>query len=96
MTSIEVHTTTENDAVIPINTRDLFIKLMEDSSEKSRDTSQSIEDMQSHKQDAETFERLANKPTTDEMRLERFGTPLPEGHPVAPRISKKIGASALR
>lgn len=96
MTLIEVQTTPEKSIEIPVTTRDIFIKLMEDSTSKGQNLLQPLSDVLQHRRDAEMFERLANEPTTDEMRLEMFGTPLPEGHPIAPHLSKKIGASALR
>jgi hypothetical protein len=96
MTSIEVQTVQDTEEKIPVNTRDIFIKLMEDATRNGQILTQPLEDIQQHQRDAEMYERLANQPTTDEMRLEQFGIPLPEGHPVAPHISKKIGASALR
>jgi hypothetical protein len=96
MASIEVQTSQELAEKIPVNTRDIFIKLMQEATVNGQDLTQPLKDVLQHRRDALMFERLANQPTTDELRLERFGTPLPDGHPVAPHISKKIGASALR
>lgn len=95
MTFIEVHAPQEKEEKIPVNTRDIFLTLMEDSTRKGQDLNQPLKVVLQHRRDADTFERLADEPTTDEMRLERFGTPLPEGHPEAPR-ERRIGASALR
>lgn len=83
MTSIEVTAPQEKPAIIPVNTRDIFIDMANESREAGDHAN------------AELFDRLANAPTTDEMRLEKFGTPLPENHPIAPKY-RKIGATALR
>jgi len=95
MTSIEVQAPQVTEEKIIVSTRQIFIDALHESKQKAQDSTLSPEENEQHRQDAEMFERLANEPTTDEMRLERFGTPLPEGHPDAPR-SRKIGASALR
>ena len=95
MSSIEVMTPDTKAEVVPVYTRDIYIKLMEDSTRKGQELTQPLDDIRQHRRDAETWERLANEPTTDEMRLEKFGIPLPEGHPEAPS-ARKIGASALR
>ena len=101
MTLIEVqsppqHTETVPVQIAPVSTREIFLKSMEESLLKGQNLDQPLEDILSHRSDAEMYERLANMPTTDELRLEKFGTPLPEGHPEAPSVHSKIGASALR
>lgn len=95
MTSIEVSAPQEEAQKVPVNTRDIFITMMEESRRKGQDLNQPLADVLQHRRDADSWERLANEPTTDEMRLEKFGTPLPEGHPIAPH-ARKIGSSALR
>lgn len=96
MSLIEVQAPPAQEQSVPVTTREVFIKLTEDALEKASTPGQSPEVAQKHLDDAESFNRLANEPTTDEMRLEQFGTPLPENHVPAPGFSNKIGASALR
>lgn len=96
MSLIEVQSASSQQEKIPVNTRDIFINLTEDSLAKAEIPGQDPEAVERHLSDAESFNRLANEPTTDEMRLEKFGTPLPEGHTPAPGLSRKIGSSALR
>jgi len=96
MSLIEVQSAPMHEEKIPVNKRDIFIKLSEESFSKAEIPGLAPEVVEQHLNDAASFNRLANEPTTDEMRLEKFGTPLPEGHTPAPGISNKIGASALR
>jgi len=96
MSLIEVQAPIAQQEKIPVNTRDVFISLTNESFAKAEAPGLDPEVVRQHLADAASFNRLANEPTTDEMRLEQYGTPLPEGHTPAPGISNKIGASALR
>lgn len=96
MSHIEVQASTAHQEKIPVNKRDIFIALSDESFAKAETPGLDPETVRQHLADAASFNRLANEPTTDEMRLEQYGTPLPEGHTPAPGISNKIGAAALR
>ncbi|HEY8886496.1 MAG TPA: hypothetical protein VIM31_03295 [Candidatus Microsaccharimonas sp.] len=85
MSSIEVIMPETKAEVIPINTREIYLRAMAEAAQKGQDLLQPLDVILAHRRDADTFKRLANAQTTDEMRLEKFGTPLPEGHPVAPK-----------
>ena len=85
MASIDVQVPTQKTEHIPVNTRDVYLKMMGESARKGQVLTQPLEDILQHRRDADAYERAANEPTTDEMRLEKFGTPLPGGHPIAPK-----------
>lgn len=95
MTSIEVQTLTENKEYIPVNARKIHLDALVESTKNGQILTQPLEEVLRHRHSAAWHEKMANEPTTDEMRLELFGTPLPEGHVAAP-TARKIGASALR
>jgi hypothetical protein len=89
MSSIEVTMPETKTEVIPVNTREIYLRAMAESAQKGQILTQPMDVILAHRKDAEIFERLANEPTTDEMRFEKFGTPLPEGHPIAPKYQDK-------
>ena len=88
MTLIEVQAPQEKAEIIPVNTRDIHLKLMGEYAAKGQNLLRPLEDVLHDRQEAAWHEKMANEPTTDELRQKMFGIPLPDNHPVSPKDRK--------